>query len=194
MINKLSITFYLLGIVLLSVTAKMWSDKKAQPKLYLTVSEPFDFELFMNSDNYESYGDKLNVKPDVITALYVISSASCSSCINEIISYNYYFKQNGFKNTPVQQFVVVLDSSRKRALRFVKTTEFITPVAFGYDEKYAPFLTTFGEMQDKRQLLLIDNNSQTIFFRIHLRKGSMSSISSKEKILKIAEKAFEKNH
>lgn len=193
MMNKLSITLYFLSIVLISVTIKMWSEKRNQPNHYFTLNEKFDFESFLNSDNYEIYGDTLNIKSDLITAMYVINSASCSSCINEIVGYNSYFRQYGFYNTPVQQCVVVLDSSRKRAVRFVKTTEFVPPVLYGYDDKFAPFLTTFGEMQDNRQLLLIDNNSQTIFFRLHLRKGKMSSIFEKKKILKIAENAYKKS-
>jgi len=42
-------------------------------------------------------------------------------------------------------------------------------------------------------LLLINNNSKTVFFRIHLKKGKMTPESSVKKIIKNAEIALFNN-
>ena len=72
----------------------------------------------------------------------------------------------------------------------LKTTEFITSVLFGHDNKFASILQSYGNSKDQRQIILFDNNSQTIFFRTHLKKGEKSSDYEKESMLYEAKKSL----
>ena len=191
--KKLPIICYLLGIILIAITLKIRSGHNTQKSAYIAVNENLDLNEFLNSEKFEFYGEKYQLKPNHITALFVISSAQCKPCINEVINFNYFFLKYNLKTLPIQQCVAIIDSSKKRALRFIKTTEFITPVVFGNDEKYVPFLHSFGSRKVNRQLLLINNNSNTVFFRIHLKKGKMTSESLMKKIIKNAEIALINN-
>jgi len=186
--NKYIITLYLVSIILLALSVKMWSERKNRPKSYLAVNETFDLQKFIDSEEYQFHSEKIKVKPDHITALYVINSSGCTPCINNVISFTYYLEKKNFNSMPVQQFVVVIDSSKNRLLRFIKTTDFVTPVAFGYDDNYAPYLQSFGNIRDSRQLLFISNDNNKIFFRLHLSKGKMTTDSYKEKMITL--KAF----
>ncbi len=191
--NKIIITLYFASIVLLAFAFKKWSEnsrKNNQFLKYLAVNESFDLDNFIDSEEYEFYGERIEIKSNCITALYITCSTGCLPCINDIVSYNDFFKKEGFMNMPVQQFVIVLDSIKKRALRFIKTTEFITPVAFGNDNKYSPFLQSYGHFSDTQQLLLIHNNRKKVFFRVRLSKGKMTSYKYKQNLLNSANKFF----
>lgn len=188
--NKLIIAFYLLSIILLALSMKMRIHWKNRPKPYLVLNEIFDLQKFIDSEKYQFHGEKIKLKSNHITALYVINSAGCSPCINNVISFNYYLEKKDFNGISVQQFVVAIDSSKKRLLRFVKTAEFVTPVAFGYDEKYAPYLQSFGKSRNSSQLLFISNDYKKVFFRLLLSKGQMTSDIYKDKMINNAEQAF----
>lgn len=59
------------------------------------------------------------------------------------------------------------------------------------NEKFDSILQSYGNSKDQRQIILFDNNSQTIFFRSHLKKGKMSSDSTKESMLSEAKKSLQ---
>lgn len=86
--------------------------------------------------------------------------------------------------------VAFIEQNTKKALRLVKTTEFVTPVIYGYDDKYAPFLLSFGAKTTKRQLLLIDNKSGKIFFRMLLPLSKPADDSYRKEMTTKAKKSF----
>jgi hypothetical protein len=189
--NKLAIILYLGGIVFLALAAKTWRENRSLLNPYIKVNEQFDINSFLDSSDYSHRGDKFELKPDHITVLYLLTSADCSPCYNEVISFNYYFQKYGFEEKDIQQLVIVIDPNKKQINRFVKTTEFITPVLYGHDKKFANILQSYDNLKDYRQIILFDNNSRSVFFRAHLTKGEMTSDSHKVDILSEAKRALQ---
>lgn len=187
--KKLTIVLYLVGFVFIGLSVKKLVESsiyKNESNKFLLVNELFDLKNFLHSDKYKIYGDNIEIKPNHITALYVITSVSCSVCINEIIKYNHFFNDKTILDKSIQQFVVLVEKDNNKALRLVKTTEFVTPVIYGYDTQYLINLLSFGKATSKRQLLLIDNDSKKIFFKTLLPLSKPTDISYKEKIIREA--------
>jgi len=185
--NLLTWIFYGIGIILIILTIRTWKKNQAINKDYfVAVDVSFNIGEFMNSDSFDWYGDKFSPDSNAVTALHLIKTTSCSGCTNEIIGYYRFLKDNGFMNMKVQQFVVVIDTVKSKALRFIKTSELFEPVMYGSDTNYTDFLRTFGLNVEDRQLILISNSKNKIFFRTVLQKSRMSSIKYKKGIIKEA--------
>ena len=172
--NITAILFFIGGIILVILAGKIWFERNNQEsKLFLNENEIFDLNYFIESSVNLSDDKRINLNEKSIIVLFLTTDDICSPCINEAISYTYYFKKFGFGGNNPQQLVVVVDPDKKRIKRFVKTTEFITPVLYGHDNKYDTFFQSYDLKEDQRQLILFDNNSRRVFFRAHWIRGIM---------------------
>ena len=145
----------------------------------METNEKFDLNEFINSKSYSKKSDIIDKNTNTITAIYVISTTACSPCLNEVIGYSKFINKNNFNDLPVLQIVAVIDSIPKRAMRFVKTAEFIIPVIWGSDNKYKPVLQKYGNQKETQQLILYDKELKVIFFRTILSKTPTSEIFKK---------------
>lgn len=172
--DKLTIMLYLVGFVFLGLATKVWYSAETVPdeeRLFLAVDEPFDYKALVASDGFEYYGLPNTVKPGHLLVVYTMPSEECASCLNEVRSFSRLFDEQGFKNRPVQNEIVVVDADRHRAARFVKTADFGQAVVYGYDDTYSQQLQAFGSTVVPRQLLLIEPDEGRVFFRARLAKG-----------------------
>ena len=110
--KKLTIVLYLVGFVFMGLSANRLVESlryKNESNKFLLGNESFDLYNFLHSKKYKIYGNNnIEIKPNHITALYVITSTACSVCINEIIKYNHFFNDKTILNKSIQQFVVLI--------------------------------------------------------------------------------------
>lgn len=194
MVKKTVVVLYISGLILLILAIKMRLRSEAideSCRKYLQVNEPFDIDQLQNSKTFRPYGEPFELKQNYITALFVITSSTYSPCINDLLDFNFFLKQRMIVKKPIQQVVLVLDHDSKRAWRFVKTTEFVTPVIVNNDSSYFSQFRTFGDIQSDRQILFIENSVNTVFFRAIIQQGQASPMKTKEELFEMAEKALQ---
>lgn len=191
--NKITIAFYIIGIFFFVLAGKLWIENTNQNEFddkYISVNEPFNFNDFINI--LEPYGDIPELDHSKITALFIMNSNSCNQCINEIINYNLFLEEKKINDQPIQQLIILLDRNKKKTLRFIKTTEFITAVFFGYDERFTSSLQKFADETVTSQLIFVDSKRNNIFFRVNVLQGRIGSIEDKQTIFHEVEKAYAK--
>lgn len=72
----------------------------------------------------------------------------------------------------------------------MRTSYLPLPVGFGYDTDIAPVLETFKSRIVPKQLIMVDYESDRIFFRHVLKTGEMTPDDLKDAILEEAAMAY----
>lgn len=191
-----SLLLYITGACFFLGAAYNWYSvspaEPVVPELYEVVSDPISIQALYESSEFQFEDTFSSFEKDEVVFLYLMTPNPCGICINEVTDFVAYTEDHGFANKSVRNIGLVSDPDVKKAERFLKTYQFSLPVGFGYDEKWSPILEQFNDRSVARQLLMIDPETNQIFFRHLLKTGEMTPEEHKNALLKEASKAYKR--
>ncbi len=96
--SKFSLACYSIGALFLLLAFKLWIEKQELDSTaitYYSTKEAFDVTSVFDSEawRWKAHQSEFTLLPDHVTALFIITSSTCSPCINEVIAYNRILNQ-----------------------------------------------------------------------------------------------------
>jgi len=104
------------------------------------------------------------------TAIYVISSTGCSICLKQFQIINSMFSERTY-NMLFNKLLVVIDSNIVRGKWFAKANPIDENAVSEISEAVKSKLVMYETEKYDRQLILIDNDKNIIFFRMKIKTG-----------------------
>lgn len=189
-----SIMLCAIGALLFVAAAFNWQSSsgsvQVNPEIYEADNTPFYFESLVTSHNYGFEQNIAAVNKEDFIFLYVMTPEVCGVCLNEVTGYIRLLEDEGFAGRSVQNVILVVGKDLEEAERFTRISYLPATAGFGYDPVLAPILTRFKDGSMPRQLIMIDPQTDTIFFRHLLRTGEMTDELLKQSVLKEARRAL----
>lgn len=169
------------SVVLLILSIGDFIKAESEEELYILTNEDFDLSEFIDKTTLsKKYFFNKNTTSKFTSLLY-INSADCNPCKKNLINFSNFLERNKNKfNT--NQIIIIKDTNKNKALWFSNTLHINVPKLCGYDQIYVPQFERYGESQNSRQLILVDNIGNKIRARVKIVRNNLLSNKKLEDI------------
>lgn len=195
-INIVTIVLLVCSVIMLSIGfAKAYEfnySKRAKMKMVGGVIDNsfIDFKSTLKSFSISS-GEFIEGAD--IYIIYTVDYTECANAVIEIKEYSKLMK-NYFvnENLKIQQFLLFVDESRKRAIKELKFFKLDFPTGIGHDDKYVNDLQKFnhGEKETK-QILFIDSDYKVVY-RNKISSVRIVPTNEKRRVIEFGAESFNK--
>lgn len=182
---KIKFTFnkmvLILSMILIILTV-YFRISLSMDSLDIAVNEKFDTKKFYEKNKFFSSSGKLKLTSEYL-AIFLFTTDDCNPCLKELKSMSDFIDLN-FTEEKINKILIIADKNINKARWYSRFINFNIETMYGYDQEYIKVLEKFEEIKLKRQLIIVNLETNTIVRRIKLVKGKTTSIDEKKSLFR----------
>jgi hypothetical protein len=180
-IKIVTIILIISSIVLMVISILDFIKTDSEEELFILTNDNFDLNEFINKTTLSKKYFSNEITTSKFTSILFINSDDCNPCKKNLINFSNFLEKNK-KKYNTNQIIIIKDTNQKKALWFSNTLRVNVPKLCGDDQQYMAQFERYGDSQNTRQLILVDNARKKIRARVKIVRNNLLSNEKLEAI------------